>query len=94
MRAFEFGRHLMSWNLANRPADERQAQEDEKSRLFEFWQQNLDRAKAEAGKLFGERAKRKGKWNDWLRGEIDALSPPEYQSLVRREVSRLESTDK
>jgi len=33
----------MSWNLANRPADERQAMEDEKARLFEFWQQNLER---------------------------------------------------
>ena len=84
----------MSWNLANRPADERQAQEDEKSRLFEFWQQNLERAKIEAGKLFGERAKRKGRWDDWVRGEIDALSPPEYQALVRREVDRLVAADK
>ncbi|MED5608470.1 hypothetical protein VV867_12315 [Pseudomonas sp. JH-2] len=84
----------MSWNLANRPADERQAQEDEKSRLFEFWQQNLERAKVEAGKLFGERSKRKGRWGDWVKDEIDALSPPEYQALVQREVDRLVAADK
>ncbi|MEL7940954.1 hypothetical protein [Pseudomonas delhiensis] len=84
----------MSWNLANRPADERQAQEDEKSRLFEFWQQNLERAKVEAGKLFGERSKRKGRWGDWVKDEIDALSPPEYQALVQREVNRLVAADK
>lgn len=83
----------MSWNLANRPTDERQALEDEKARLFEFWQQNLERAKALAGKLFGERAKRKGKWSDWVTDEIDALSPPEYQALVRREVDRLVAAD-
>lgn len=84
----------MSWNLANRPTDERQVQEDEKSRLFEFWQQNLECAKVEAGKLFGEHAKRKGRWGDWANDEIDVLSPPEYQALVRREVDRLVADDK
>ena len=85
---------MSSWNLALRPAEERQAMEDEKARLFEFWQQNLDRAKAEAGKLFAERSKRKGKWSEWARSELGEISPPELQSLVRSELARLESADK
>lgn len=44
--------------------------EDEKARLFEFWQLNLDRAKGEAGELFAERSKRKGKWSEWAEGEV------------------------
>ncbi|WEJ70316.1 hypothetical protein [Pseudomonas sp. PSE14] len=84
----------MSWNLANRPADERQAMEDEKARLFDFWQQNLDRAKAEAGKLFGERSKRKGKWSEWVQDELSALTPPEFQAMVKREVERLVGVEK
>lgn len=79
----------MSFNLANQPTDQRQVQEDEKSRLFEFWQQNLERAKADAGRLFGEKGKRKGQWSAWADGEIDRMSPPEYQSMVRRELQRL-----
>lgn len=85
---------MSSWNLALRPTEERQAMEDEKARLFEFWQQNLDRAKAEAGKLFAERSKRKGKWSEWARSEVTEISPPELQDLVRRELVRLESADK
>lgn len=64
--------------------------EDEKARLFEFWQLNLDSAKGEAGKLFAERSKRKGKWSEWARGEVAEISPPELQDLVRRELARLE----
>ena len=52
----------MSFNLADKPLAERAALEDEKSRLFELWQNNLGKAKGEAARLFGERAKRKGKW--------------------------------
>lgn len=79
----------MSFNLAKMPPDERQAQEDEKARLFEFWQHNLERAKGEAGKIWLEKDKRKGKWQDWAAEHIDALSPPEYQSLVKRELARM-----
>lgn len=81
---------MSSWNLALRPAEERQAMEDEKARLFEFWQQNLDRAKGEAGKLFAERSKRKGKWKEWALSEVAEISPPELQDLVKRELARLE----
>ncbi len=79
----------MSFNLANKSLAERAALEDEKSRLFDLWQSNLGKAKGEAARLFGERAKRKGKWAEWVRTELDALSPPEYTSMVRSEVNRL-----
>lgn len=79
----------MSYNLANLPADQRRAIEDEKARLFAFWQQNLDKAKGEAIRIAGEKERRKGKWADWAAGEMDKLSPPELQSMVRRELARL-----
>jgi len=41
----------MSYNLANLPMDERRAIDDEKSELFAYWQQNLDRAKGEAARI-------------------------------------------
>lgn len=62
----------MSFNLANKPLAERAALEDEKSRLYDLWQSNLGKAKGDAARLFGERAKRKGKWAEWVRSELDA----------------------
>ncbi|QSB21773.1 hypothetical protein JN403_14345 [Pseudomonas sp. 15A4] len=79
----------MSYNLANKTLPERAAIEDEKSRLFDLWQSNLGKAKGDAARLMGERAKRKGKWSEWVRGELDAMSPPEYANMVRAEVNRL-----
>ncbi|MEG5263372.1 hypothetical protein TRP66_03590 [Pseudomonas sp. JDS28PS106] len=79
----------MSFNLANRSLPERAAIEDEKSRLFELWQSNLGKAKGEAARLMAERGKRKGKWSEWVRSELDAMSPPEYANMVRSEVNRL-----
>ena len=55
----------MSFNLANKTLAERAELEDEKSRLYDLWQSNLGKAKGEAARLFGERAKRKGKWAEW-----------------------------
>lgn len=79
----------MSYNLANKSLTERAAIEDEKSRLYELWQGNLGKAKGDAARLMGERAKRKGKWSEWVRGELDGMSPPEYANMVRAEVNRL-----
>ncbi|QEY62515.1 hypothetical protein FXN65_10665 [Metapseudomonas lalkuanensis] len=79
----------MSLNLANMPKDDRQVIEDEKARLFEFWQLNLERAKGEAGRIWLEKDRRKGKWQDWAAEQIDALNPPEYQSMVKRELARM-----
>ena len=36
-----------------------------------------------------ERAKRKGKWAEWVRSELDGMSPPEFANMVRSEVNRL-----
>lgn len=79
----------MSFNLANRPLSERALIEDEKARLYELWQSNLGKAKADAARLIGEKAKRKGKWAEWVRAELDAMSPPEYANMVRAEVNKL-----
>ncbi|WP_439889348.1 hypothetical protein ACSX1C_10300 [Pseudomonas sp. MBLB4123] len=79
----------MSYNLADKPAAERDVAEAEKARLFELWQNNLQRAKADAARLFAEKSKRKGKWEEWLRGQLGELSPPEYASMVQREVRKL-----
>jgi len=84
----------MSFNLANKTLAERAAIEDEKSRLFELWQSNLGKAKSEAARLFGERSKRKGKWAEWVRAELDGISPPEYSNMVRSEVNRLMAASK
>lgn len=79
----------MSFNLANKTLAERALIEDEKSRLFELWQTNLGKAKGDAARLIGEKSKRKGKWAEWVRSELDAMSPPEYANMVRSEVNRL-----
>ena len=79
----------MSFNLANKTLAERAELEDEKSRLYDLWQTNLGKAKGEAARLMGERAKRKGKWAEWVRSELDTMSPPEYDNMVRSEVNRL-----
>ncbi|WNW10510.1 hypothetical protein RRX38_04870 [Pseudomonas sp. DTU_2021_1001937_2_SI_NGA_ILE_001] len=79
----------MSFNLANLSLPERAAIEDEKARLFELWQSNLGKAKGEAARLIGEKSKRKGKWAEWVRAELDAMSPPEFANMVRSEVNRL-----
>ncbi|UVJ42323.1 hypothetical protein NVV94_16950 [Pseudomonas sp. LS1212] len=79
----------MSFNLANKTLAERALIEDEKSRLFDLWQSNLGKAKGEAARLIGEKSKRKGKWAEWVRSELDGMSPPEYANMVRSEVNRL-----
>ena len=65
----------MSFNLADKPLAERAALEDEKSRLFDLWQSNLGKAKGEAARLFGERAKRKGKWANGSGGTRRHVTP-------------------
>ncbi|MBA1201240.1 hypothetical protein G7009_05555 [Pseudomonas capeferrum] len=79
----------MSFNLANMSFAERAQIEAEKARLFELWQTNLGKAKAEAGRLISEKSRRKGKWAEWVRAELDAMSPPEYASMVRIEINKL-----
>lgn len=79
----------MSFNLADKPTAQRDVEEAEKARLFELWQHNLHRAKTDAARLVGEKGKRKGKWEEWLRGQLGEMSPAEYASMVQREVRKL-----
>ena len=79
----------MSFNLANRSYAERQAIEEEKARQFEIWKANIGKAKGEAARLIGEKPRRKGKWAEWVRTELDQMSPPEYVNMVRAEVNKL-----
>ncbi|MNG85484.1 hypothetical protein D3C76_663090 [compost metagenome] len=79
----------MSFNLANKSFAERAQIEAEKARLFHMWQNNLGKAKGEAARLIAEKPRRKGKWAEWVRAELDALSPPEYASMVRSEVNKM-----
>jgi|GEM_PF-116809 len=79
----------MSFNLANKSFAERAEIEDEKARLFAMWQTNLAKAKGEAARLIGEKPRRKGKWAEWVRAELDGMSPPEYANMVRSEVNKL-----
>ena len=56
---------------------------------------SLDRAIAnaispsEAARLIAEKPRRKGKWAEWVRNELDTMTPPEYASMVRSEVNKL-----
>lgn len=79
----------MSYNLASLPFDERNAMEDEKATMFEFWQQNLEKAKAEAGRIWAEKGKRKGQWQAWAAEQIAAMEPGQYQAMVKRELARM-----
>lgn len=79
----------MSFNLANRSFEERAQIEGEKARLFEYWQSNLAKAKAEAGRLIAEKSRRKGKWAEWVRAELDAMTPADFANMVRSEVNKM-----
>jgi len=78
----------MSYNLADLPKEQRQAIEDEKKQLFDFWHENIDRARALAGRIVAEKGKRKGKWQEWADEQIAQLEPAQFQNMVRREVSK------
>jgi hypothetical protein len=79
----------MSFNLANKSFAERALIEDEKARLYELWQQNIGRAKGDAARLIAEKPRRKGRWSEWVRAELDAMAPPEYANMVKSEVNKL-----
>ncbi|MBF8781314.1 hypothetical protein [Pseudomonas fulva] len=79
----------MSFNLANKSFAERAEIESHKARLFELWQTNLGKAKGDAARLIAEKPRRKGKWAEWVRAELDSMTPPEYASMVRSEVNKM-----
>ena len=55
----------------------------------QFHQQHSMRAEAEARRLLEQRAVYGARWLDWVAAELYHLSPPEYASMVRRELQRL-----
>lgn len=79
----------MSFNLANMSFEERAQIEAQKARLFEMWKNNLGKAKGDAARLIAEKSRRKGKWAEWVRTELDSMSPPEYADMVRSEVNKM-----
>ncbi|MBD1554319.1 hypothetical protein [Pseudomonas typographi] len=79
----------MSYNLASKPFEERQAIEQEKARHFENWKANIGKAKADAARLIAEKPRRKGKWAEWVRAELEQMAPAEYANMVRSEVNKL-----
>lgn len=79
----------MSFNLASRPFAERQAIEEDKARHFDHWKANIGKAKADAARLIAEKPRRKGRWAEWVRAELEQLTPPDYANMVRVEVNKL-----
>ncbi|MFJ7884124.1 hypothetical protein ACIQYF_11575 [Pseudomonas sp. NPDC096917] len=57
----------------------------------EFHQQHLAHAQAKAAELFGQQPELKGAWLTWVAGQLYALRPAEYASMVRRELQRLQA---
>lgn len=47
------------------------------------------RALAEAKRLLAAREQLGGRWLAWVAGELYALSPPQFASMVRRELQRM-----
>lgn len=61
----------------------------------DFHEQNLESARAQALRLFTQKAVLRGAWLGWVASEIYSLRPAEYASMVRRELKRLqESSEK
>lgn len=76
-------------NLAELHPYERNAHEEEKLRLFIFWQENLSRAKDEARRMHLERSGLRSNWDAWADGELERLKPQQYRGMVARELERL-----
>ncbi|MGO2452088.1 hypothetical protein SAMN04490203_1900 [Pseudomonas taetrolens] len=58
----------------------------------EFHRQHLEQAQAKAAQLFAQKSALQGAWLTWVAGQLYALRPAEYASMVRRELERLQTT--
>ncbi|ALI03500.1 aquaporin Z [Pseudomonas sp. FW306-02-F02-AA] len=58
----------------------------------DFHEQNLDSARAQAQRLFAQRAVLQGAWLSWVASQIYTLRPAEYASMVRRELQHLQDS--
>ena len=56
----------------------------------EFHQQHLARARAEAQRLFEQKAVLQGAWLAWVASQLYVLKPAANASMVRRELQRLQ----
>ncbi|HSC83861.1 MAG TPA: hypothetical protein VLC30_09625 [Pseudomonas sp.] len=55
----------------------------------QYHQQHAARAEAEARRLLQQREALGPRWLDWVAGQLYQLSPPEYASMVRRQLQQL-----
>lgn len=62
----------------------------EKTSRADYHRSHRAGAVAEAERLLAERERLGGRWLGWVAGELYALSPPQYASMVRRELQRLQ----
>lgn len=51
------------------------------------------RAVAEAERLLAARGPLGARWLSWVAGELYALTPPQFASMVRRELQRLQEQE-
>lgn len=58
----------------------------------DFHEQNLDSARAQAQRLFAQKAVLQGTWLNWVASQIYTLRPAEYASMVRRELQHLQGS--
>ena len=56
----------------------------------EFHEQHLQGARARAVELFAQKVPMQGAWLNWVASQLYLLQPPEYASMVRRELQRLQ----
>ncbi|MDY7532825.1 hypothetical protein RGV33_14240 [Pseudomonas sp. Bout1] len=55
----------------------------------QFHEQHLLDAQARAAQLFARKPELQGAWLNWVAGQLYALKPAEFASMVRRELQRL-----
>lgn len=61
----------------------------EKPGRADYHREHQARAAAEARRLLARKAELQGHWLSWVARELYQLSPPEFASMVRRELQRL-----
>ncbi|WXL27114.1 hypothetical protein WG219_06580 [Ectopseudomonas mendocina] len=62
---------------------------EEPTSRAEFHRANQARAEAEAQRLFAAKAELGPRWLTWVAGELYALKPAAYASMVRRALQEL-----
>ncbi|MOA13231.1 hypothetical protein D3C78_1332710 [compost metagenome] len=63
---------------------------EEKQSRAAYHRTHQARAQAEAERLLAAREQLGARWLAWVAGELYALTPPPFASMVRRELQRLQ----